>query len=69
MGIIIEVKYAHNGDLEAAGKEALKQTAYTRYEEDLADDGIENILKYTIACYKKRCRVMMTRNKELQKNE
>lgn len=61
IGIIIEVKYAHNGDLEAAGREALKQIAYTRYEEDLVDDGIENILKYGIACYKKRCRVMMAR--------
>ncbi len=59
MGIIIEVKYAHNADLDGACKEALKQIAYTRYEDDLADDGVENILKYGIACYKKRCRVML----------
>ena len=59
MGIIIEVKYAHDGDLDAACKEALKQIRHTRYEDDLADDGIENILKYGIACYKKRCRVML----------
>ena len=59
MGIIIEVKYAHNGDLDAACREALKQIEYTRYEDDLADDGVENILKYGIACYKKRCRVML----------
>lgn len=59
MGIIIEVKYAHNGDLIAACKEALKQIAHTRYEDDLADDGIENILKYGIACYKKQCKVML----------
>ena len=60
MGIIIEVKYAHDGDLDAACKEALKQIEYTRYEDDLEDDGVENILKYGIACYKKRCRVMLT---------
>ena len=59
MGIIIEVKYAHDGDLDEACKEALKQIEYTRYEADLSDDGVENILKYGIACYKKRCRVML----------
>ena len=59
MGIIIEVKYAHDGDLDAACKEALKQIEYTRYEDDLEDDGVENILKYGIACYKKRCKVML----------
>jgi hypothetical protein len=62
MGIIIEVKYAHNGDLDTACKEALKQIEYTRYEDDLSDDGVENILKYGIACYKKRCRVMLAKN-------
>ncbi len=59
MGIIIEVKYAHDGDLDAACKEVLKQIEYTRYEDDLEDDGVENIIKYRIACYKKRCRVML----------
>ncbi len=59
MGIIIEVKYAHDGNLEGACKEALKQIEYTKYEDDLEDDGVENILKYGIACYKKRCRVVL----------
>ena len=59
MGIIIEVKYAHDGDLDAACKEALRQIEYTRYEDELEVDGVENILKYGIACYKKRCRVML----------
>ena len=59
MGIIIEVKYAHDGDLDTACREALKQIEYTKYEDDLEDDGVENILKYGIACYKKRCRVML----------
>ena len=59
MGIIIEVKYAHDGDLGGACLEALKQIEYTKYEDDLEDDGVENILKYGIACYKKRCKVML----------
>ena len=59
MGIIIEVKYVHDGNLDSVCKKALKQIEYTKYEDDLEDDGIENILKYGIACYKKRCRVML----------
>lgn len=59
MGIIIEVKYAHDGDMDTACQEALKQIEYTRYEDDLLDDGVENILKYGIACYKKRCKVVL----------
>ncbi len=59
MGIIIEVKYAHDGDLDAACMEALKQIEHTGYEDDLEDDGVEKILKYGIACYKKRCRVVL----------
>ena len=62
IGIIIEVKYAHDGDLDAACAEALKQIEYTRYEDDLEDEGVKNILKYGIACYKKRCRVMLAKN-------
>ncbi len=65
MGIIIEVKYAHDGDLESACEEALKQIEHTRYEDDLEDDGVEKILKYGIACYKKRCRVIMERKAEM----
>ena len=56
-GIIIEVKYAHDGDLDAGCKEALRQIEDTRYEEELRDEGMERILKYGIACYKKRCKV------------
>ena len=59
MGIIIEVKYAHDGDLDEACKAALRQIEYTKYEDDLEDYGVENILKYGIACYKKRCKVML----------
>ena len=63
VGIIIEVKYAHDGNLDAACQAALKQIEDTGYEEELADDGVENILKYGIACYKKRCKVLLAERK------
>ncbi|MEH2946841.1 AAA family ATPase [Sporofaciens sp. JLR.KK001] len=68
MGIIIEVKYAHDGDLEGACREALKQIEYTKYEDDLEDDGVENILKYGIACYKKRCRVILANGRSAKRD-
>ena len=57
VGIIIEVKYAHDGNLDAVCKAALRQIEDTRYEEELRDEGMEKILKYGIACYMKRCKV------------
>ncbi len=54
---ISKIKYTHDGDLERAYEAVLKQIEYTKYEEDPEDDGVENILKYGTACYKKRCRV------------
>lgn len=46
-------------DLDAACRKALKQVEDKKYEEALWDDGVERILKYGIACYKKRCKVML----------
>ncbi len=57
LGIVIEMKYAEDGNLESASRAALAQIETKRYDEAFADDGIENVLKYGIACYKKRCRV------------
>ena len=59
LGIVIEVKYAEDGDLEAAAQEALEQIETKRYDEVFLDDGIEKVLKYGIACYKKRCRAAL----------
>ncbi len=56
-GIVIEVKYAHDGDLEKGCLEAIGQIANNHYDEELYDEGMETILKYGIACYKKRCKV------------
>ncbi len=59
LGIVIEVKYAEDGNLESEVREALAQIETRRYDEAFLDDGIENILKYGIACYKKRCQVAL----------
>ena len=59
LGIVIEVKYAEDGDLESAAQAALAQIETRRYDEAFEDEGIENVLKYGIACYKKRCRAML----------
>ena len=59
LGIVIEVKYAEEGNLESAAREALAQIETKRYDEVFLDDGIEKVLKYGIACYKKMCRVAL----------
>lgn len=61
IGMVIEIKYAEDGDLEEGCKEALEQVKKKRYEEALREEGIEHILTYGIACYKKRCRVVLDR--------
>ena len=59
MGIIIEVKYAHDGNLEKACQEALVQIHDNDYEQVLKAEGVNKILKYGIACYLKKCKVKM----------
>lgn len=58
MGIVIEMKYAEDGNLQKAAEKALKQIELKQYEEALYDEGIEQILRYGIACYKKRCKIL-----------
>jgi len=58
MGIIIEIKYAGDGNLLNVCEKALKQVEETKYEETLLENGVEKILKYGIACYMKHCKVM-----------
>ncbi len=59
LGIVIVMKYAEDGNLESASRAALAQIETRHYDEVFADEGIENVLKYGIACYKKRCRVAL----------
>lgn len=59
IGIVIEVKYSDQGNLHAACKEALIQIEQNDYAQQLYEDGVQTVLKYGIACYKKRCMVML----------
>lgn len=61
IGIVIEVKYAEDGNLEKECENALNQIIDTRYVEALEQEGIHTILKYGIACYKKKCKVVLER--------
>ena len=58
-GIVIELKYAEKGNMDAACEEALQQIEDKDYVAKLKDDGMQNIIKYGIACYKKNCKVML----------
>ena len=56
-GIVIELKYADDGNLEAACSEALKQIEEKKYAEGLKRRGMKKIMKYGIAFYEKECMV------------
>ncbi len=58
-GIVIELKYAETGDMNAACVQALQQIEDRDYAAKLKDDGMHNIIKYGIACYKKNCKVVL----------
>ena len=58
-GIVIELKYAENGDMDAACEAALKQIEEKDYVARLKQDGMRNFIKYGIACYKKDCKVVL----------
>lgn len=64
LGIVIEVKYVQDGDLAEGVKLALEQIEKRRYDEKLRDDGIEKVLKYGIACYKKRCEAALGKDRQ-----
>lgn len=63
IGIIIEVKYAEGGLLDEACAEAMHQIEDNDYKAELIEDGMTQILKYGIACYRKQCRVVLEREK------
>ena len=58
-GIVIELKYAEDGDMDAACIEALKQIEEKDYVAKLKQDGMRNFIKYGIACFKKDCKVVI----------
>ena len=56
-GIVIELKYADDGNLEASCEEALKQIEDKKYAEGLKRRGMKKIIRYGIAFCKKDCMV------------
>lgn len=61
-GIVIELKYAEDGDMDAACSKALEQIEEKEYVAKLKQDGMRNFIKYGIACFKKDCKVVMGNN-------
>ena len=59
IGIVIELKYADDGNLEVACREALKQIKEKKYAEGLRRRGTKKIIKYGIAFCEKECMVVM----------
>ena len=64
VGIVIEVKYADDGNLQGECEKALQQIIDIRYTEVLEQEGIHTIIKYGIACYRKKCKVLMRIDKQ-----
>ena len=59
IGIVIELKYADDGNLEAACAEALKQIEIKKYAEVLRRRSLKKILKYGLAFCEKECMAVM----------
>ncbi len=57
-GIVIEMKYAGDGDLDAACQDAIGQIDERRYTDAFKYTRVKKIWKYGVGCYKKSCRVM-----------
>lgn len=58
-GIVIELKYSETEKMDAAIEEAMKQMEEKNYAALLQANGCKPVLKYGIACHKKRCRVVL----------
>ena len=59
VGIVIELKYANDGNLESACRVALEQIEEKKYTEDLKCRRMRKIIKYGIAFYEKECMVVL----------
>ena len=58
LGMVIELKYAEDGNLERACAAALAQIEEKKYAEGLRRRGMKKILKYGIAFWEKECMVV-----------
>lgn len=59
VGIIIELKYADDGNLEKACADALKQIEDRKYAVDLEHRRMKKVLKYGMAFREKECKVVL----------
>ena len=59
IGMIIEVKYADNNNLDLECSNALAQIEKLHYTDVLMEYEPVKIYKYAIACYKKHCKVVL----------
>ena len=66
LGMVIELKYAEDGNLEAACTKALAQIEEKKYDEALRRRGMKTILKYGIAFWEKECQVMLGSSKSIK---
>jgi len=66
-GIVIEVKYAENGDLDAGCREALEQIEREGYADQPGLDGMSRVIKCGIACHVKNCKVVFEDSAVLSK--
>jgi hypothetical protein len=57
-GVVIELKYAEADKLEDGCAEALSQIDEKQYDAHLQLDGMQTIVKYGIACFRKHCKVV-----------
>ena len=64
-GIVIELKYAGDGNLEKGCQAALKQIEERKYAAALERRGMKKILKYGMAFCEKECLVAVKENKNL----
>jgi hypothetical protein len=69
VGIVIELKYADDGNLEKACREALKQIEEKKYTQGLKRRSMKKIIKYGIAFCEKECMVAMKIGKTEEETE
>jgi hypothetical protein len=58
IGVVIALKYAEKGALEAVCAQALSQIDEKQCQARLRDDGMKAVVKYGVAFCKKRCKVV-----------
>jgi hypothetical protein len=56
-GIVVEMKYAEAGKLDAGCEKALAQIEEKSYPSRLLSDGMKTVVKCGIACFRKCCKV------------